>query len=36
MGCSQATREQIAHPHISSGCKNRTTEYRGEHRLRCN
>jgi len=25
-----------AHPHISSDCKNRATEYRGEHRLRCN
>ena len=25
-----------AHPHISSDCKNRTTEYREEHRLRCN
>jgi len=27
---------KFAHPHISSDCKNRTTEYRGEHRLRCN
>jgi len=25
-----------AHPRISSDCKNRTTEYRGEHGLRCN
>ena len=36
MGCSQATREQIAHPYISSGCKNRMSEYRGEHQLGCN
>ena len=29
-------KEVNAHPHISSGSKNRTIEYRGEHRLRCN